>query len=116
MVNDHAYLGEAVRLRGTVVGRSCDLRTGVRTEEGVVVGDECFLGEEASRASGVKVYPFKTVEAGAIVNESIVWESRGRGACSGGPASAGWPTSTSPPSSPCGSPWPTAACSRRAAR
>jgi mannose-1-phosphate guanylyltransferase/phosphomannomutase len=27
--------------------------------------------------SGVKVYPFKTVEAGAIVNTSIVWESRG---------------------------------------
>ena len=27
--------------------------------------------------AGVKVYPFKTVEAGAIVNSSIVWESRG---------------------------------------
>ena len=26
---------------------------------------------------GVKVYPFKTVEHGAIVNSSIVWESRG---------------------------------------
>ena len=35
VVNDNAYLGEAVRLRGTVVGRSCDLRKGVRTEEGV---------------------------------------------------------------------------------
>ena len=28
-------------------------------------------------AAGVKVYPFKTVEAGAIINSSIVWESRG---------------------------------------
>ena len=26
---------------------------------------------------GVKIYPFKTVEHGAIVNSSIVWESRG---------------------------------------
>jgi mannose-1-phosphate guanylyltransferase / phosphomannomutase len=26
---------------------------------------------------GVKVYPFKTVEHGAVVNSSIVWESRG---------------------------------------
>jgi len=77
VVNDHSYLGEAVRLRGTVIGRACDLRKGVRTEEGVVLGDECFLGEEASIASGVKVYPFKTIEAGAVVNESIVWESRG---------------------------------------
>ncbi|MGZ4703940.1 MAG: sugar phosphate nucleotidyltransferase, partial [Acidimicrobiales bacterium] len=28
VVNDNAYLGEAVRLRGTVVGRACDLRKG----------------------------------------------------------------------------------------
>ena len=77
VVHDNAYLGEGVRLRGTVVGRSCDLRNGVRTEEGVVLGDECFIGEDASLAAGVKVYPFKTVEAGAVVNTSIVWESRG---------------------------------------
>jgi len=77
VVHDNAYLGESVRLRGTVIGRSCDLRKGVRTEEGVVLGDECFIGDEALLASGVKVYPFKTVEAGAIVNDSIVWESRG---------------------------------------
>jgi mannose-1-phosphate guanylyltransferase/phosphomannomutase len=77
VVNDNAYLGEAVRLRGAVVGRACDLRKGVRAEEGVVVGDECFIGEDALLASGVKIYPFKTVEAGATVNTSIVWESRG---------------------------------------
>ena len=28
-------------------------------------------------APGVKVYPFKTVEGGAVINSSIVWESRG---------------------------------------
>ncbi len=77
VVNDNAYLGEAVRLRGAVVGRACDLRKGVRADEGVVIGDECFIGEEAHLGAGVKVYPFKTVEAGAIVNDSIVWESRG---------------------------------------
>jgi mannose-1-phosphate guanylyltransferase / phosphomannomutase len=77
VVHDNTYLGAKVRLRGTIVGRSCDLRNGARTEEGVVLGDECFIGEDALLASGVKVYPFKTVEAGAIVNDSIVWESRG---------------------------------------
>jgi mannose-1-phosphate guanylyltransferase/phosphomannomutase len=77
VVHDNVYLGEAVRLRGTVVGRSCDLRKGARTEEGVVLGDSCFVAEEAHLAAGVKVYPFKTVEAGAVVNDSIVWESRG---------------------------------------
>src|SRR4051794_26975296 len=77
VVNDNAYLGEAVRLRGTVVGRACDLRKGVRSEEGVVIGDECFIGEDALLSAEIKIYPFKTVEAGATVNTSIVWESRG---------------------------------------
>jgi mannose-1-phosphate guanylyltransferase/phosphomannomutase len=77
VVHDNSYLGEGVRLRGTTVGRSCDLRSGVRGDEGVVIGDECFVGEHAVLAAGVKVYPFKTVEAGAVINSSIVWESRG---------------------------------------
>ena len=77
VVHDNSYLGEGVRLRGATIGRSCDLRGGVRGEEGVVLGDECFVGEHAVLAAGVKVYPFKTVEAGAVINSSIVWESRG---------------------------------------
>jgi mannose-1-phosphate guanylyltransferase / phosphomannomutase len=77
VVHDNVYLGRGVRLRGCVVGRSCDLRRGAQCEEGVVLGDECFVGEHAVINPGVKVYPFKTVEPGAIVNSSIVWESRG---------------------------------------
>ena len=42
-----------------------------------MLGDECFVGEHAVINPSVKVYPFKTVEAGAVVNSSIVWESRG---------------------------------------
>src|SRR5204863_4956967 len=76
-VHDSAYRGASVRLRGAVVGRSCDLRRGARCEECVVLGDECFVGEHAVINPGVKVYPFKSVEPGAIINSSIVWESRG---------------------------------------
>ncbi|HEV7761833.1 MAG TPA: sugar phosphate nucleotidyltransferase [Acidimicrobiales bacterium] len=77
VIHDNTYIGEGVRLRGTTVGRACDLRNGVRAEEGVVLGDECFVGEQAVLSAGVKVYPFKTVETRAIINSSIVWESRG---------------------------------------
>jgi mannose-1-phosphate guanylyltransferase / phosphomannomutase len=77
VIHDNTYIGAAVRLRGTTVGRACDLRNGVRAEEGVVLGDECFIGEQAVLGAGVKVYPFKTVEGGAVINSSIVWESRG---------------------------------------
>jgi mannose-1-phosphate guanylyltransferase/phosphomannomutase len=77
IVHDNTYLAAGVRLRGCVIGRSGDLRRGARCEEGVVLGDECFVGEHAVINPGVKVYPQKTVEPGAIVNSSIVWESRG---------------------------------------
>ncbi|HEV2071703.1 MAG TPA: hypothetical protein VGR26_18105, partial [Acidimicrobiales bacterium] len=77
VVHDNAYVGKGVSARDTVVGRSTDLRAGVRCEEGVVLGDECFVGEQAVLTAGVKIYPFKTVEAGAVVNSSLVWESRG---------------------------------------
>jgi len=77
VIADNTYLAEHVNLRGAVVGRACDLRAGVKVDEGAVIGDECFVGEGASIGSGVKIYPFKTIEAGAAVNSSIVWETKG---------------------------------------
>jgi mannose-1-phosphate guanylyltransferase / phosphomannomutase len=74
VVHDNAYISQGVRLRGSVIGRSTDLRAFARCEEGVVLGDNCFVGDHAVINPGVKVYPFKTVEPGAIINSSIVWE------------------------------------------
>ncbi len=72
-LGEYTVLGSNVRVREA----ADDLRSGVRCEEGVVLGDQSFVGDNAVIGSGVKVYPFKTVEAGAIINTSIVWESRG---------------------------------------
>ena len=77
VVHDNAYLGEGVRLNGAVVGRATDLRKGARCDDGSVIGDECFIGDGAHVAADVKIYPFKTVEAGAVINSSIIWESKG---------------------------------------
>jgi mannose-1-phosphate guanylyltransferase/phosphomannomutase len=77
VVHDHGYIGPSVDLRGCVIGRSSDLRSHARVREGAVLGDECFVGEYALINPDVKVYPFKTVEASAVINSSIVWESRG---------------------------------------
>ena len=63
-------------MRSNVLGRSVDMRRGVRLEEGVVIGDETFIGDHAVVSAGVKIYASKEVEHGAIVNSSIVWESR----------------------------------------
>lgn len=77
VVHDHGYIGQSARLRGAVIGRGNDIRDHARIEEGVVIGDECFVGDHAIVNPGVKIYPFKTVEPGALVTSSIVWESKG---------------------------------------
>jgi len=77
IIYDNSYIGTGCHLRGCVVGKNCDLKGNVRLEEGVVVGDECLIGENVLVNHDVKIYPFKTVETGATVNTSIIWESKG---------------------------------------
>jgi mannose-1-phosphate guanylyltransferase/phosphomannomutase len=77
VVHDHVYIGPGVRARGAVIGRASDLRDSARIEEGVVIGDECFIGAHAIVNPSVKIYPFKSVDPGALVTSSIVWESKG---------------------------------------
>ncbi|MEV4222660.1 MULTISPECIES: mannose-1-phosphate guanyltransferase [unclassified Nonomuraea] len=78
IVHDNVYLGPGTHLRGCVIGKSTDVMSGARIEENAVVGDECVIEPEAYVSSGVRVYPFKTIEAGAVVNTSVIWESRGQ--------------------------------------
>jgi mannose-1-phosphate guanylyltransferase/phosphomannomutase len=77
VVHDNAFIGAHANLRGCVIGKSTDVMRAARVEEGAVVGDECVIEEEAFLSHDVKVYPFKTIEAGAVVNTSVIWESRG---------------------------------------
>ena len=76
IVHDNVFVGGGVGLRGCVIGKATDLMRAARVEEGAVVGDECVVEEEAYVSGGVKVYPFKTIEAGAVVRSSVIWESR----------------------------------------
>jgi mannose-1-phosphate guanylyltransferase / phosphomannomutase len=78
VVHNNVYVGPGTTLRGCVVGKNTDVMGSVRVEEGAVVGDECLIEAEAYLSAGVKVYPFKTIEAGAVVNTSVIWESRGQ--------------------------------------
>ena len=78
VVHNNVFVGQGTTLRGCVVGKNTDVMRRARIEEAAVVGDECVVEPEAYISAGVKVYPFKTIEAGAVVNTSVVWESRGQ--------------------------------------
>ncbi len=78
VVHNNVYIGQGVTLRGCVIGKNTDVMRLARIEEGAIVGDECVIEPEAYLSAKVKVYPFKTIEAGAVVNNSVIWESRGQ--------------------------------------
>ena len=77
VVHDNVFIAAQTTLRGCVIGKNTDVMRAARIEEGAVVGDECVVEEEAFISADVKVYPFKTIEAGAVVHTSVIWESRG---------------------------------------
>ena len=77
IVDGSTYIGRSALVEGAIVGRSCDLRAHVRVHEGVAIGDEVTIGAESVIMPGVRIYPYKEVETGAHLFESLIWESRG---------------------------------------
>jgi mannose-1-phosphate guanylyltransferase / phosphomannomutase len=73
---DRARVGSFARVTGGILGRGAALERGATLEENSVLGDEVSVGAGALIKARVKIYPSKTVEAGAIVTQSIVRERR----------------------------------------
>jgi mannose-1-phosphate guanylyltransferase/phosphomannomutase len=77
IIDASTSIGRSTVVEGAVVGRSCDLRSHVRVQEGVAIGDEVTIGSESVIMPGVRIYPYKEVETGSQLFESLIWESRG---------------------------------------
>jgi mannose-1-phosphate guanylyltransferase/phosphomannomutase len=71
------YVGRSAVVEGAVVGRNCDIKAHARVHEGVAIGDQVTLGDQSVVFPGVRIYPYKEVEYGAQIHESLIWESRG---------------------------------------
>jgi mannose-1-phosphate guanylyltransferase/phosphomannomutase len=76
VLDSSTHVGRSTLIEGAIVGRNCDIRDHVRIHEGAAIGDEVTIGAEASVMPGVRIYPYKEVETGAQIHESLIWESR----------------------------------------
>jgi mannose-1-phosphate guanylyltransferase / phosphomannomutase len=76
VVDGSTFVGTSVVIEGSIVGKSCDIRAHARLHEGVAVGDNCTIGEQSVVMPGVRIYPFKEVESGSLVDRNLIWESR----------------------------------------
>ncbi|MDX6505033.1 MAG: mannose-phosphate guanylyltransferase / phosphomannomutase [Gaiellaceae bacterium] len=76
VVDSSTHIGRSSVLEGAILGRSCDIRSHVHINEGVAIGDEVTIGAESVVMPGVRIYPYKEVESGSQIFESLIWESR----------------------------------------
>jgi mannose-1-phosphate guanylyltransferase / phosphomannomutase len=71
------YVGEGAELKDTLVGRSSYIQPRTRLLERSALGDDVIVGEGATVSADVKIYPHKTVESGANVTQSLIYETMG---------------------------------------
>ncbi len=78
IVWNNSYIGERAELRGALVGSSTSIKSKAVMFEGSVIGDSSIIQEDAIIQPSVKIWPDKEIEAGAVINTSIIWGSQGR--------------------------------------
>ncbi|MDQ2969328.1 MAG: sugar phosphate nucleotidyltransferase [Actinomycetota bacterium] len=76
VIDSSTHVGRNALIEGAILGRSCDIRAHVRIHEGAAIGDEVTIGAETVVMPGVRIYPYKEVESGSLIHESVIWESR----------------------------------------
>ena len=78
IVWNNSFIGERAELRGAIVGSSTSIKSKAVMFEGSVVGDNSIIQEGAIIQPNVKIWPDKEIEAGAVINTSIIWGSQGK--------------------------------------
>lgn len=93
VVGDNCIIGENTALSGSVVGKYAKIGANCEIQEaiigyksnigrnvfigsGAVISDVCDIGNEAVINPNVKIWPFKNVEEGAILSESLIWSDK----------------------------------------
>src|SRR5215203_1700247 len=77
VIAEGTYVGEGAELVDTLIGRYSYIQGRARVLERSALGDDVIVGEGATVAPEVKIFPHKTVESGANVTGSLIYETMG---------------------------------------
>ncbi|MHB1660623.1 MAG: sugar phosphate nucleotidyltransferase [bacterium] len=93
VIGDNCSIGENTAISGSIIGKAskiganCDIQetisgyksnigSNVFVGSGAVISDACNIGNGAVINANVKIWPFKNVEDGAILSESLIWSDK----------------------------------------
>lgn len=77
VIGADSFVGKQSTVSGALLCRHVDVRARASVSMGAVIGDEVMVGHGSHVGTDVQVYPYKRIEPGAVVNESLIWESTG---------------------------------------
>ncbi len=78
VVWSQATLEENAVVRGGILAGGSRVGAGAVVYEGAVVGDKTVVESKATLKPGVKLWPFKRVESGAVVHGNLIWGGQAR--------------------------------------
>jgi len=70
---DNSYVKKGARITDSVICSNVRIGQSALLEEGVIVADDTSIGDEAVIKADVKIWPKKTIEAGATVTSNMIW-------------------------------------------
>ncbi|MDD5286487.1 MAG: mannose-1-phosphate guanyltransferase [Desulfuromonadaceae bacterium] len=70
---DNSYIKKGAKINDSVICSNVRVGQGAVLEEGVIVADDTSVGDEAVIKADVKIWPKKTIEAGATVTSNMIW-------------------------------------------
>ena len=76
IIGNGTAIGDEVSLSACSISRGSRVDRRAQILEGAVLGSLSTVGEEAQISSGVRVWPAKKIEPGAILNNNLIWGNR----------------------------------------
>lgn len=73
---DKVLLEERVSLTSDIVATNTRIEEGAFLQENVFVSDNCRIGRNSRIKANVKIWPEKSIEAGAFLTTSLIWGDR----------------------------------------
>lgn len=73
---NNSYIGRNTEIRGAVICNQVQVKATSAIFEGAVVGDHTIIKERSVVKPEIKIWPHKTIEAGTLVQTSLIWGSR----------------------------------------
>lgn len=69
----NSYIGENVRLSGTIISNKVHVMKGCIINENSIIGSNTVIKEHAIIGNNIKIWPNKTIDKGTEVNTNLVW-------------------------------------------